>query len=285
VKTFNLHPGVADTSKMREAIAFALFREAGVPAPRTAYAELFFTVPGIYTNTPGGLFTLIEDVNNTFLERALPPGDGLLMKPEGTPGGIQVLGATWNDYTGRLRPDRDATPREQRRVMDFAGLISQPDVALFRSRIGDYLDVELFLRFVAVNALIANTDSYLGGSHNYYLYLDPRDDKFRFLPWDQDLSMGTNAFAGRTTNVSSGPDLLRPWRGDNPLIYWLLDDPGVNARYRAILKELGTAVFTEPRLLALVDTLEKIGTGRGPAPREFIEARTAYVRDVISKLD
>ena len=48
VKTFNLHAGVIDGSKMREPIAYALFRAAGVPAPRTAYAELLFTVPGVY---------------------------------------------------------------------------------------------------------------------------------------------------------------------------------------------------------------------------------------------
>jgi hypothetical protein len=74
VKTFNLHAGVIDGSKMREPIAYALFRAAGVPAPRTAYAELLFTVPGVYQNASAGLFTLIEDVNTTILERALPPG-------------------------------------------------------------------------------------------------------------------------------------------------------------------------------------------------------------------
>jgi spore coat protein H len=93
-KTFNLHAGVVDTSKMRDAIAYEIFRAAGVPAPRTAYVELTFTVPGVYQNAPAGLFTLIEDVNKKFLERALPPGTGLLMKPEGMRGGVQSMGAT-----------------------------------------------------------------------------------------------------------------------------------------------------------------------------------------------
>ena len=53
-KTFNLHAGVVDTSKMRDAIAYEIFRAAGVPAPRTAYVELTFTVPGVYQNAPGG---------------------------------------------------------------------------------------------------------------------------------------------------------------------------------------------------------------------------------------
>lgn len=36
----NLNCGVSDPSKAREALAYAFFRDAGVPAPRTALAEL-----------------------------------------------------------------------------------------------------------------------------------------------------------------------------------------------------------------------------------------------------
>ena len=108
-KTFNLHAGVVDTSKMREAVAYTIFREAGVPAPRTTFAELVFTVPGVYNEVSAGMFTIIEDVNKKFLERVLPPATGLLMKPEGLRGGIQSLGDTWS----RMSPDcgRTATRR------------------------------------------------------------------------------------------------------------------------------------------------------------------------------
>ncbi len=277
-KTFNLHAGVVDTSKMREAIAYAVFRASGVPAPRTAYAEIFFTVPGVFPSTSGGLFTLIEEVNSTFLERVLPPGNGLLMKPEGLRSGVRSLGDSWSQYVPTLRPDRDATPHEQQRVMDFSKLVSQTDVSVFRSRIGDFLDVELFLRFIAVHAFIVNTDSYLRGGHNFYLYLDPADDKFRFLPWDQDLALGSRGRMGGAETF----DLMRPAAGDQPLIYWLLDDPEIAARYRAIVRELGTSVFTSAELTRLVDALEGIGSGRGPSPRPFLESRAAYVRNLIA---
>jgi len=281
-KTFNLHAGVVDTSKMRDAIAYSIFRAAGVPAPRTAYVELAVSVPGVYQDTSAGLFTMIEDVNRKFVERRLPPGTGLLMKPEGMRGGVQNLGAAWTSYIPTYRPDRDATPHEQQRVIEFAQLVNQPDVALFRARIGSYIDVDQFFRFVAVNAMIANRDSFLGGSHNFYLYLDPKDDRIRFIPWDQDLSMGSRPF-GRG-DASMQFDVLRPFTGDQPLLFWLLDDPARAAEYRAIVKEIGTSVFTAAELLKLVDALEKVGTGRGPSPREFITTRTAYVQQLIAGL-
>ena len=274
VRTINLHPGVIDRSKMRDAIAFALFREAGVPAPRTTYAEVFFTVPGIYNNVSGGLYTVIEDVNRRSLQRTLPPGTGLLMKPEGMRGGFQSLGSAWTNYVPTLRPDREATPHEQRRVMEFGSLVSQTDVALFRRDIGKYLDVDKFLRFLAINAFIVNTDSYLGGGHNFYIYLDPSDDKFRFIPWDQDLSMNARG--------NAGIDLVTPYRGDQPLIYWLLDDPAVMAQYRGILKELSASVLAPAALMKLVDDLEKVGSGRGPSPREFLQSRAVYLQQLVA---
>ena len=273
-KTFNLHAGVVDTTHMREAIAFALFRAAGVPAPRTTYAELIFTVPGTYHATSAGLFTVIEDVNKRFLTRVLPPGTGLLMKPEGLRGGVQSLGETWASYTAPWRPDREATTHEQQRAVAFARLISQSDVALFRSQIGTYLDIDEFLRFIAVNAFIVNTDSYLNGSHNFYLYLDPADDKFRFLPWDEDLSMGTRG-------AVQSFDMMQPFRGDQPLLYWLLDDPAIAARYRAIVRQLAATVFTAPEVRAIVADVERT-VDRPQSPRPFLESRMAYLQELVA---
>jgi spore coat protein H len=275
-ETLNFHAGVLDPSLMREALGFAVFRAAGVPAPRTAYAEITFNVPGLYTDAPGGLYTLIENVNKQFLKRALPPGTGLLLKPEGTRGGVQSRGDTWSAYIPTFRPDREATPQEQKRVMEFANLISQPDVALFRSKIGTYLDVDEFLRYVAVNAFLVNWDSYLTGNHNYYFYLDPRDDKFRFIPWDLDLSSG-----GRMGGPAVG-DINRPFTGDNPLIYWLLDDPAVVEQYRAIVKELAKTVFSRAELEKIIVELEKVNSRRDPTLRTFIDGRAAYIQSLVA---
>ena len=281
-RTFNFHAGVVDNSRMRDALAYAVFRGAGVPAPRTAYAELIFTVPGVYQSVSAGLFTMIEDVNKKFLSITLPPGTGLLMKPEGLRGGVQSFGDDWSRYIAAYRPDREATPHEQQRLIEFGRIISQPDVALFRSKVGTYLDVEEFLRFIAVNALIVNSDSYLGGGHNFYLYLDPKDDKFRFIPWDQDLSMGSRGFPMGAAGAATGADILQPWRGDQPLIYWLMEDPNVAARYRVVVKDIVTRVFNRTEMLKVVDALEALGVSRANSPRTFIESRTAYAEQVVA---
>jgi hypothetical protein len=272
-ETLNIHAGVVDPTLMREDMSYAIFREAGVPASRTAYAEMTFNVPGLHESAPGGFYVLIENVNKQFLKRVLPPGTGLLMKPEGVRGGISSLGNNWAAYVASYRPDREATPHEQQRVMEFANLVSQSDTRLFHEKIGSYLDVDAFLRFIAVNVIIQNNDSYLSGNHNYFVYLDPKDDKFRFIPWDMDLAM-----AGR----GAGMDILRPSGANNPLIYKLLDDPGVAERYRAILKEIAASVFITPVLNRLIADAEAVIPNRDPATRTFLINRAAFLESLVA---
>jgi spore coat protein H len=291
----NFNAGVLDPSRLRESLSYAVFRAAGVPAPRTAFAEVTLTVPAVHTDTPLGLYTLVENVNRRFLRRVLPPGNGLLLKPEGARVGVPYLGDTWSAYTNIYRPERPPTAAEQERVMAFARLVNLAPAAEFRAEIAAFLDLEAFLRFVAVNALLVNHDSFLRGSHNYYLYLDPTDQRFRFIPWDQDLSL---ASFGGSAGVEL--DLLRPWSTDNPLLQRILGDAVHAARYRAILQDLATRVFTRDRLLDLLGRLEVLVAaplaaehaaaagrgdyfagntrlGHGPAPRAFFESRLTHV--------
>jgi spore coat protein H len=177
------------------------------------------------------------------------------------------------------RPERDATPHEQQRVIEFAGLVSQTDVALFRENIGKYLDVDEFLRFIAVHLFIMNNDSYLQGNHNYYLYLDPRDDKIRFIPWDQDLAMGGQARGG-----INPPDILKPAATNNALIYWLLDDPAVMERYQAIVKELSATAFSTEFLTKTLEEAERAMPARDASTKNFLLSRAASVKASVAAL-
>src|SRR6266542_191213 len=102
-KTLNLNAGAADPTRMHEALAFAVYREAGVPAPRTAFAEVTLTVPGKYDKEYLGLYTVVEQVDKTFLKEHFKNSKGLLMKPERMRG-IDYLGEDWEKYKGPYQP-------------------------------------------------------------------------------------------------------------------------------------------------------------------------------------
>ena len=93
----NLHNSVRDPSFMNEAIAYRLFRDGGVPAPRTAYAKVYITVPGKYDRRYFGLYDLVEDVAKEFVEERFAASKGALLKPV-TPNLFAELGDDWKNY-------------------------------------------------------------------------------------------------------------------------------------------------------------------------------------------
>src|SRR5207245_1700773 len=98
----------------------------------------------------------------------------------------------------RYRPRREPDLASKERLKAFTKLVNQASEEEFRQQIGAFLDLDRFLRFVAVNSLLTNLDSFVGLGHNYFLYLDPTDNRFVFLPWDHNHVMGGLQMFGST---------------------------------------------------------------------------------------
>jgi spore coat protein CotH len=247
LKTINLHCGVTDPSKCREALGYALYRASGVPAPRTAFAEVRLTVPGKYDKQLLGVYTMVEQVDKAFLRRHFGDGDGLLMKPERVRE-FDYRGDDWARYKDSYAPKRDATAEEARRVIEFCKLVSRAGDEEFRKEIGSYLDVDGFLRFMAATALVVNPDSLFSLGHNYYLYLHPKTKRLHVFPWDMDRAFANFGIFG---NAEQQMDLslTRPYSGSNRLADRLMSLPGARQKYRKILTGLAEGCFTKESLL------------------------------------
>lgn len=252
----NFNCEVSDPTRAREAFSYAIFRDLGVPAPRTAFAELTLTVPGKYDKEYVGLYTVVEQVNKGFLKRTYKDGNGMLLKPEGLQGGLAHLGTNWSAYEGRYKPKNDPTEKQKKRLIDFTKLINTGSDEAFGKEIGSYLDVDAFLRFIAANALLSNLDSFLGFGHNYYLYLVPATNKFVFIPWDLDLSLATWPAVGTPEQLVE-LSIHHPHAGQNKLIDRLFAIKEHKDRYLAILKEMTTTTFTKAKMLDTLDKIEK----------------------------
>lgn len=258
MKKISLNAGAMDHSREREALAYAVFRAAGVPAPRTCYAEVTLTVPGKYDKELLGLYTVVEQVDKTFLKDRFKSSKGLLLKPENVRS-VEYLGDDWSRYKARYRPKREPSKEEARRVLAFAQLVNAADDDQFRKEIAGYLDVDQFLRFTAVNSLIAHIDSfsYFMFGHNYYLYLDPTKNTFVYLPWDVDLTFAGFPM-GATPDQQMDLSVLRPYAGEHKLIERLLAMKDVKEKYHKILTELSTSCFSKERLLKEIEAIQKV---------------------------
>lgn len=261
----NFHCGVSDASGAREAFSFAFFREAGIPAPRTCFAELTLSVAGKYDKELVGLYTVTEQVNKGFLKRHFKDGSGMLLKPEGLQGGLLHFGTNWRAYEDRYKPDAPPTDEQKKRLIDFTKLINTGSDDAFAKDIGTFLDVEAFLKFIAANALLSNMDSYLGYGHNYYLYLVPKTNQFVFIPWDLDLSLATWPAVGTPEQLVT-LSIHHPHAGENKLIDRLFAIKEHKERYHTLLKDMTQTSFTKKLLSSTLDGIEK--ALREPLARE-----------------
>ncbi len=300
-----LQAGSLDPSGSREALAFRLFRDAGVPAPRTALAEVTLSVEDTHEKAELGLYTVVEPVDRVFLKDRFQAEKGLLLRPQGMQG-LDFLGDDWEKYRGPYRPLAEPSADEARRLIDFLRLIHRADDERFGKEIASYLDIDKFLRFMAVQSLIANADGFFTLAYNYALFLDPGTNRFVFLPGDQELSFANFAMMGSAEQLMA-MSLVHPYAAPNRLADRLLALPEVREAQRKILVELASTVFRKDRLLADVAEIEAVArpvlereaaarvaraeppVGFGPpggptAPdlRTFAEKRSASIADQLA---
>ncbi|MGE3806291.1 MAG: CotH kinase family protein, partial [Gemmataceae bacterium] len=244
-----------DAAKGRAVLASSIFQAAGVPTPRAAFAEVTLTVPGKFDKELLGLYAAVEGVDATFLTDRFGSDKGLLMKPFGMRG-LDFLGDDWARYEKSYRPLRAATKEESRRVIDFARLINQASDDEFAKDIDSFLDVDAFLRFQAANALTSNLHSFLALGHNYYLYLNPKTNKFVFIPDDLEFSCANFLLMG-TPEQLIDVSLLKPYPGENKLPDRLLARKEIKDRYEKLLRALTEKAFLKEKLLETVTAIDK----------------------------
>lgn len=251
----NLNCAVIDPTKSREALAYSLFRAAGLPAARTAFAEVTLTVPGKYDREYLGLYTLVEQADKAFLKAHFKTDKGLLLKPEGVRG-LPHLGDKRAAFEVAYNAKTTGDDAAWGRLIELTRLVNKADADEFRREIGRYLDVDAFTRFLAANALAVNLDSFLGLGHNYYLYLSPTTQRFTFFPWDLDLAFAGFQMLGRYDQLAD-LSIDHPHAGENKLIDRLLAIPDVKAAYRGHVRRLHADLFASGKLAAEAEAIEK----------------------------
>ena len=251
VVKLNLHNNITDPTYMNEVIAHQLFRDAGVPAPRTSYAKVYVTVPDLFDREYFGLYSIVENVDKRFIQDRFDTKKGAIFKPV-TPSLFHDLGDDWRSYHQIYDPKTKLTEQEKWRLIDFCRLVTHASDSEFASRIGDFIDMENAARFLAVSVLICDLDGILGPGQNFYLYLDPANQRFTFIPWDQDHSFGQMK---RTQEQRENLSLFKPWEKENIFLERLFSVTQFKELYLTYLKEFNHTIFQPERISKQIDQL------------------------------
>tara|TARA_R110002049_G_scaffold183916_1_gene351968 strand:- start:19810 stop:21237 length:1428 start_codon:yes stop_codon:yes gene_type:complete len=246
-KKFSLKNNFDDKSQLREKVASDVFRKAGVPVSHTAFYQLYLD----HGDGPEyfGLYTLVEEVDGEVIDTQFSSDDGNLYKPEDF-GASFIEGSFAEEYFEKKTNEDDAD------WSDILALFSalhddtaSTDPAAWRANLESVFDVDGFLKYLAVNEVIQNWDTYGRMPHNYYLYNDPDTSKLTWIPWDNNEALQDGKQGGALALDFSNMQ-ANSW----PLIEKLYDDEIYKATYDYYLFEVISAAFETTTTQALYDT-------------------------------
>jgi len=255
-QTLNFGNLSADFSFLSDALAYEFYRDAGVPAPRTAFARLLLTIDGRFDGRLLGLYVMVENPDAEWAREQFGVEGVALFKPV-TYELFKDLGDDWKAYEAIYDPKTKTKPKHQRRVIELAKFVTAASDGDFAARVGEFIELDKFARFLACEVILSNYDSILDNGQNFLLYLDPRTDKFGFIPWDLDHSWGEFPMIG-TADSRERASLWHPWVGENRFIERMLKAEPFRERYRREVERLLAALFVPERLNRRLDELAAV---------------------------
>jgi hypothetical protein len=173
---------VQDPSNLHEWAAYAIFRKAGVPAPRLGYVSL--RVNG----APYGLYANIETLDARLLSAAFPSTGHLY---EGSYGQDLRLSDLFNFEVD------EGSDSQRSDLLDLIDAVESTDDATFFTALAPFVDWDTTLTTFAVEQLIGHWDGYSPTSNNYFIHFTDQG-LATWLPWgtDQTFEDNRNVFEG-----------------------------------------------------------------------------------------
>lgn len=241
-KQLNLKNNFDDKSLMREKVGADLFRQFGLASSQTAFCVVYLdngSGPQYY-----GVYTLVEEVDDTVIETQFAQSNGNLYKPDGT--AASFASGSYNTSQMELKTNEDsANYSDVKALYDIINSSTRTsDVETWKTNLESVFNVDGFLKYLAANNTIQNWDTYGRMTHNYYLYNNPENNLLAWIPWDNNEAFQAGKQGGALSfsmsEVGSG------W----PLISYLIDLPEYETFYETYLRQFVDEVFIPANMIS-----------------------------------
>lgn len=262
VEKLNLNGEHNDPTISRAKLCWEIFSAFGVPSSRTHHTRVY--INGAYY----GLYLSVEHIDENFVRMRFGNNTGNLYKctwPADltwrgtsplayrtfTSGGSQVYEMHINeeiqDYTD---------------LATFITFLNWSSAVELEEQIGNYVNVPGVLKVLAMDAALGSWDDYWFNANNFYLYHNTATDRFEFIPYDYDNTLGI-WWSGKMAGVDIGTRDLYAWghpTQSRPLATRLLSVPKFAAWYRYYLNRIFREQFVPARLYPRVDAIHTMIT-------------------------
>jgi spore coat protein H len=186
---------------------------------------------------------MVEEVDDTVIETQFPNDDGNLYKPDGP--GASFMDGTFSESEFIKKTNEDEADWSDIETL-FETLhdpsrLSDPEN--WRADLDSVFDTDVFLKYLAVNTVVQNWDTYGRMTHNYFLYNNPENGKLTWIPWDNNEALQEGKRGG-SPNLNFSDVSSSSW----PLIGYLYADEVYRAKYNDFVEETVADVFQPSRI-------------------------------------
>ncbi len=255
-RRFTLNNNVQDRLHIKQCLSYSVFADAGVHAPRCNFAQV------VAQSEDLGIFTNVEPIKKPFLTRSFGNKSGNLYETQHAGAFIESRIAHFQKKTNEDDPDRS----ELMAVVDAM----QVEDELLWDAMDQVINMDNFMTFAAMEALLGHVDGFTGYQNNAYIYHNPDDNRLYFIPWGTDQTFRSSYIIDRTQNSPVSIYL------GSSLTQRLWQSAEFRERYDQRLRELLDTVWNEAELKARATRMgELVGVSPGDIEglHEFIDSR------------
>jgi spore coat protein H len=181
LKKFNLKAENNDASMVREFLSLRTMRNLKVPAARTHHAEVYINDEYM------GLYLNVEQIDDEFVQSRFEFDAGNIYKCSWG-ATLEDNGQIYDNGIYELETNKDLDDRSQ--LANFVKVLNSTPSSSFIAEIEKVFDVDSYIRYLAVEAIIGHWDGYSYNQNNFYLYENNETGLVEFIPYDMDNTFG-----------------------------------------------------------------------------------------------
>ncbi len=251
VEKLNLNGEHNDPSVIRSKVCWDVLRKMEIPAPRANHVQVYIN------NNYYGLYISVEHIDEEFIKSRFTYNDGNQYK------------CLWPANLNYLGDDPDLYKLEQgdRRVYELKineELDDYADIAHFIDVLNNIPDGSLeceldkvfntydYLKVIASDILFGHWDGYIYNQNNYYLYHNTMTDKFEFIPYDLDNTLGID-WLDRDWSERNIYDWQQHGSHYRPLYERIMNDSFLRDQYTYYMKQLVTETIDLDSLITAIE--------------------------------
>jgi CotH kinase protein/Secretion system C-terminal sorting domain len=256
VKEINLNGNHNDPTMVREKLYYDVWNRFGMPQRRVSFVNVYLN------NSLYGLYTNVEELDDDWLKKVLKTDTGNLYKCT-YPADLKYI----NDNPATYKALNNSTTtggrvydlKTNETIDDYTNLVKFIKtlnlVGLTDAQAYSVLNVNDFLKALAIEVNCGHWDDYAYNRNNYFLYDNPLTGKFDFISYDADNTFGVNFLAPNWTTRN-----IYTWhsKADGPIVEQLLKSKYFRNLYGVYTKQLVNDVLKnlDPRIDSLRELIK-----------------------------